>query len=398
MFADQRNAGGALQGVRVIELTHAIAGPHAGQMMADHGADVIKVEPPDGELARTAYPEVAEESIYFASHNRGKRSVVLDLKTEDGSEALRELCRGADLVLTNYADGVPQRLGFGYDALAALDPGLILVHVTGFGAGADWAPRGAYDGVIQAMSGVADLSGAADGPPTFSGVFPADHLTAYHAVTGALLALRERDRTGRGQCVEINMLASYQTLLAHEVGLVAEGTPSTRVGNRIPGAFAEVFDTRDGAVFISPLAQPTWERFWAALGEPDLARQVPYTEALEDGNQWLRDHVVCWAAARDTAEVRAILDQAAIPNGPMTTVADAVARMISAEDGQVRHVTSPGGRRITAPGPPLRVGLAEDERTLRVPAVGEHTEEVLAPLLDAVALARITGEVASTDA
>lgn len=383
------HSGGALRGIRVIELTHAIAGPHAGQMLADHGADVVKVEPPMGELARAAYPIVEGESIYFATHNRGKRSVALNLKSSDGLAALHALVADADVLLTNYADEVPDRLGFGYSTVTELNPALVMAHITGFGPNADWAPRVAFDGVIQAMSGIADLTGFPDSSATLSGVFPADHLASYHAVLGIMLALRERDLTGAGQLVPISMLDSYQTLMAHEVGLAAEGIPSARVGNIVPGAFAAVFPARDGEVFISPIGQPAWERFWHALGEHRVVEEVAYTDSLASAYGDLHGTVLAWVARRSVAEVCAVMDEARVPYGPMTPVAEAVAEMAEPHRDRIREVTTPSGRRVQTPAPPLRTGLADHRLATRVPAIGEHTAEVLEPVLDSDLLARV---------
>lgn len=376
-----RTAGGPLQGVRVIELTHAIAGPHAAQMLADHGADVIKVEPPEGELARKAYPVVDGASIYFASHNRGKRSVRLDLKSAGGQEALRRLCGTADVVVTNYGPGVPDRLGFAYDSLRSENPGLIYAHITGFGVDADWAPDRAFDGVIQAMSGGADLTGFPEGDPTLVGVFVVDHLAANHAVIAVLMALHERHASGRGAFLPISMLDSYQSVLAHEVGQARMGIPSARHGNEIPGAFGDVFATSDGACFISPVAQPAWERFWDCLGEPGLAQEVVYDEVV--GPHYGRLHgVVCnWASQRTTAEVTKLMSAAGIPNGPVLSVSAAVEAMGSPERQRLIEVVGPEGHRFSVALSPIPHERADDERSHAVPAVGQHTREVLGPLL-----------------
>ncbi len=376
-----RMAGGPLQGVRVIELTHAIAGPHAAQMLADHGADVIKVEPPEGELARMAYPVVDGGSVYFASHNRGKRSVRLDLKSPAGQEALRQLCATADVVVTNYGDGVPDRLGFSYEALKAENPGLVYAHVTGFGVGAAWAPGRAFDGVIQAMSGAAELTGAADGDPTLVGVFVADHLAANHAVVAILMALYERHASGRGAFLPISMLDSYQSMLAHEVGQARLGIHSSRRGNEIAGSFADVFPTVDGASFISPVAQPAWERFWECLGKPEIAQEVRYEDAV--GLEYARLHALVteWAGVRTSDEVATLLSAAGVPNGPVLTVAEAVEAMASPERQRLVEVVGPEGHRFSVALSPIPIARAEDERSHVVPALGQHTREVLAPLL-----------------
>ncbi|MGW3895506.1 CaiB/BaiF CoA transferase family protein [Micromonospora profundi] len=367
-------AAGALAGIRVIELGHAIAGPHCAQMLADHGADVVKVEPPVGEMSRDALPVVDGVSVYFASHNRGKRSVCLDLKTPHGLELLLRLCDTADVVLTNYGADVPQRLGWSYDVLRARNPRLVMVHVTGFGSGASDAPRAAYDGVIQAMSGIADLTGQPGGEPTFVGAFVADHVAAYHATIAVLMALREREITGVGTSVDVSMLDSYTAMLAHEVGLAAAGVRRGRWGNQVQTAFANVFAARDGQVFLAPLGDAAWQRFWAVLGGTD----VSYDESTGPARERLEQVVGDWTSSRTLAEVLGAMHAAGVAAGPMRPVGEAVAAM--AGTGMVLTVDGPDGRPVRVPGRPVRVGLTDRPGALTVPRTGEHTAEILTEL------------------
>lgn len=369
-----------LDGVRVLELSHAIAGPHAGQMLADHGAEVIKIEPPTGEMSRAAAPLLDGGSVYFASHNRGKRSVCLDLKDAEGVALMHALIGSADVILTNYGVDVPDRLGFGYDAASAINPRIILAHITGFGPDAEWAPSGAYDGVIQAMSGIADLTGTPCSGPTFTGAFVADHVAAYHAVTAILFALRSRDRTGRGARLDISMLDSYQAMLAHEVGLGMRGVDRHRSGNRVQTAFANVFATADGAVFIAPLGEPAWLRFWTALGNPDVPARTGYGDSIGAQRDALEQRVATWAAERSTSQVREVLDRAEVPCGSVLRVTSAVSHMAANGRRMVLEVRAPGGQRYHVPGRPIGFGQVSDEDAFVVPALGEHTHEILAPL------------------
>ncbi|WFE40959.1 CoA transferase [Micromonospora sp. WMMD998] len=366
---------GALAGVRVLELGHAIAGPHCAQMLADHGADVVKIEPPAGEMSRNALPVVDGRSIYFASHNRGKRSVCLDLKTSAGLRALLRLCDTADVVLTNYGVGVPQRLGWSYDVLRARNPRLVMVHITGFGSGAADAPRAAYDGVIQAMGGIADLTGQPGGEPTFVGAFVADHVAAYHATIAVLMALRERDVTGVGTHVDVSMLDSYTAMLAHEVGLAAAGVPRGRWGNQVQTAFANVFPARDGQIFLAPLGDAAWRRFWAVLGG---AGEVGYDDSTGPARHRLEQVVSDWTSDRTVAEVLAAMQAAGVAAGPVRSVGEAVAAM--ADTDMVLTVDGPDGHPVRVPGRPVRVGLTTRPGALTVPRTGEHTAEILAEL------------------
>src|SRR5215469_3400807 len=186
--------GGTLEGIRVLEFGHAISAPHCCQLLADHGADVVKVEPLTGDTARLALPVRDGVSLYFAAHNRGKRSLAVDLRQERGRGVLERLAERADVVVTNYSARAAEQLGLTGPALHAINARLVFVHVTGFGNQGAFRDHGAYDGVIQAMSGVPSVTGAA-GDPTLVGVFVPDHLAAYQAAFAVMLALEERRRT-----------------------------------------------------------------------------------------------------------------------------------------------------------------------------------------------------------
>ncbi len=180
---------GPLDGVHVLEIAHFIAGPHAAMILCDHGADVIKVEPPTGEHARNAVAvDQYGNSLFFACHNRGKRAVALDLGHKDAKKVLDPLLKWADVIVTNYAAGVPDRLGFGFERLQQINPKAILVHITGYGSWSDKKKYVAFDGIIQANSGVWNLNGHPDGPPLNCQVLVGDHGTAAHAANAALCA------------------------------------------------------------------------------------------------------------------------------------------------------------------------------------------------------------------
>lgn len=212
-----------LSGLRVIELSHYIAGPLCGQNLAEYGADVIKVEPPGGDFSRSGHPVRDGSSAYFALLNRGKTFRELDLKKDADREELYRLADGADAFLTNYAAGVPERLGIGHDTLRKRNPRLVYTHITGFGSAPGNPAVPAFDGAIQAMSGLAYVTGDPDGPPMKSGLFIADNLTGWVATTGTLAALVGAQRTGQGSYLDISMLDSMFSLLQFNVSLVRDG-------------------------------------------------------------------------------------------------------------------------------------------------------------------------------
>jgi crotonobetainyl-CoA:carnitine CoA-transferase CaiB-like acyl-CoA transferase len=370
----------ALAGIRVIELTHAIAGPQCGQILADHGADVIKVEPATGDVSRGARPYVEDESLYFACHNRGKRSVVLDLKSEPGLADLFALAAGADVLLTNYTADVPLRLGWDYAAVREVNPGLIMVHITGFGTtGPDREAR-AYDGIIQGMSGIPELTGPPDVPPVLVGAFLADHLAAYQATMAVLFALQRRARTGRGAFVDISMLEAYSATLAHEVGEALAGRSRPRAANRVPTAFANTFLAADGYVYLAPLGEDRWRAFSSAIGREDWIGQLDYDAAVTDRRDEAEQEVSAWCAGRSRHEVTEIMRACGVPAGPVRTVAEAGRYALDSGRDTLMQVRSPEGQSFTVPAPIARVGLTDSPRRNEVPGLGQHTDGVLGEL------------------
>lgn len=388
-----------LAGITVIEVGHAIAGPHCAQILADHGANVIKVEPPTGERGRTAPPFVGSESLYFACHNRGKRSVCLDLKTPQGLSALLELCDQADVLVTNYLADVPARLGWSYDVLAERNPGLIYAHITGFGLDDDQRDVRAYDGIIQSMSGVPHLTGPADRPPVLAANFPADHIAAYQAAIAVLIALVERARTGRGALLDVAMFDSYFATLSTDVGEVAQGRPRERSGNKVLTGFSDVFETNDGAVFIAPLGQVAWERFCHGVGRSDWAQTITYDNSIGAQRPDLEAVVEAWAATRTTQEVMAAMNDAGVACGPVRTVSEAVAAAKNARRHMVTDVIADNGTRMRVPGAPVGYGVVETAATRRIPGLGADTAEVLVEFgLSPEHIAAVTGSAVSASA
>jgi CoA:oxalate CoA-transferase len=368
----------ALRGCRVIELAHAIAGPQCAQILADHGADVVKIEPREGETARSALPMADDESLYFASHNRGKRSLVLDLKSPEGLEILLALARRADILITNYTVGVPSRLGWSYRRLSEINPRLIYAHISGFGFDGEGRERRAIDGLIQSMSGVPDCTGDPDQQPTLVGTFIADHIAAYHAAIGILMAMVRRERTGEGAFVDVSMLGAYSVTAAHEVGAATARLPRSRTGNRVPTAFADTFKASDGYIFLCPYGQAKWDDFVRAIGANGELGHLDYFTAVTTERDYAESVVAEWCLARTRDEVLSTMTALKVPCGPVWSVAENVADALAAGDPRVVTVRAPGGGLVHVPGPVTRVGLDSDPSRRVVPQLGEHSDEVLA--------------------
>jgi crotonobetainyl-CoA:carnitine CoA-transferase CaiB-like acyl-CoA transferase len=331
---------GPLSGVRVLELARILAGPWAGQTLADLGADVIKVESPAGDDTRQWGPPYVDrangepEAAYFHACNRGKRSVVVDFTTPEGRQVVVDLVREADVVIENFKVGGLSKYGLDYDSLAVINPGLIYCSITGFGQTGPYANRPGYDFIIQGMSGIMDLTGDPSGEPQKIGVAFADVFTGLYSVIGIQAALLERAQTGRGQHLDVALLDCMVGVLANQgMNYLASGVSPTRLGNVHPNvAPYEVLPTSDGWFILAVGNDGQFARLCAVLrlgplGDDERfnsnAQRINNREAMsalitEATSTWLQ------------AEILAALEAANVPAGPINTVAQAF------EDPQVQ--------------------------------------------------------------
>jgi crotonobetainyl-CoA:carnitine CoA-transferase CaiB-like acyl-CoA transferase len=369
--------GGALRGIRVIELGHAIAAPHCCQVLADHGADVVMVEPTEGTRTRRALPVLDGVSLYFAAHNRGKRSLAVNLKEPAGRDLLLRLATVADVLVTNLSARAARRLRLTADDVHAANPRVVYVHITGFGQTGAARDHGAYDGIIQAMSGVPAVTGSA-GQPTLTGVFVPDHLTGYQAALAVLLGLEERRRTGIGPSVDLSMLDGYFSTVAHWVGEVLDlGQEPVPRGNQVRTAFANTFAALDGLVYLAPLGSRAWDGLCQVMGRPDWI-QLGGPAAIGARREELEAEIEAWTSRRSRDEIVRLLRAHGVPCGPVNSMRDAVRSEALQERDMVIEVET-DGRLVHVPGAPVRVGLSATPGA-RVPATGEHTAAVLREL------------------
>ncbi len=267
-----------LAGVRVIELARILAGPWAGQVLADLGAEVIKVESPAGDDTRQWGPPFIERgedrsAAYFHSCNRGKQSLTVDFRTEAGQAQVRDLVRGADVVIENFKVGGLAKYGLDYDSLAAINPGLVYCSITGFGQTGPYAHRAGYDFIIQGMSGLMSITGEADGQPLKVGVAVTDVFTGVYASTAILAALHQRQATGRGQHIDMALLDVAVAVTANQaMNYLSTGTAPGRLGNFHPNLSPyQVFDCSDGFIIIAVGNDGQYQRLCGLLGCPELA-------------------------------------------------------------------------------------------------------------------------------
>ncbi|RKF13894.1 CoA transferase [Roseovarius spongiae] len=272
-----------LAGLKVIELARILAGPWAGQTLGDLGAEVIKVESPEGDDTRRWGPPFVERegdrsAAYFHSCNRGKTSVTIDFRTPEGQEQVRDLVRGADIVIENFKVGGLAKYGLDYASLSNLNPGLIYCSITGFGQDGPYAHRAGYDYIIQGMSGLMSITGAPDGQPTRAGVAITDVFSGVYATTAILAALHQRHATGKGQHIDMALLDVAVSVTANQaMNYLSTGTPPGRTGNYHPNLTPyQVFDCADGYIIIAVGNDAQFQRLCAVLGLPDLAEAAEF--------------------------------------------------------------------------------------------------------------------------
>jgi crotonobetainyl-CoA:carnitine CoA-transferase CaiB-like acyl-CoA transferase len=372
--------------VRVIDFTRILAGPFAAMFLGDMGAEVIKVEEPGkGDDTRGWPPFIGGEATYFLSVNRSKKSLTLNMKAPEGHAILKKLIAKADVVLENFRPGTMERLGVGYEQLRALNPRLIYCSISGFGESGPEASRPGYDLIVQGESGVMDITGFPSGPPVKVGNSIADLVAGMSAAQGITLALLSRERTGRGQKVEIGMLDVMAALLTYQAGLYwnAGGRP-TRRGNQHPSIVPyEVFQAADAYLTLGVANNSLWERTCRALGREDLTRDPRFdTEANRVAN---RDALipilneVFAAAPADEWLVR--LERAGVPAGRIKTVAEVCESPHLAARGMVVKLPHPKAGEITAMGVPIRLWDTPGAASVPPPLLGQHTDEILVRLL-----------------
>jgi crotonobetainyl-CoA:carnitine CoA-transferase CaiB-like acyl-CoA transferase len=316
-----------LHGVKIAEISHYMAGPAAGRDLYELGADVVKLEAPGGEHTRHAAPFTGKGiSYYYATFNFGKKCVEADLRTGSGQEILRKLISWADIIVTNYSLGVPEKLGFGWEQVQALNPRTVLLQISGFGSWSKYRDAPAYDTTIQAMSGIIAMTAKPGQDPAPNTVAFGDLITSQQAVNAALAALFQRERTGKGCYVEVSMMRSLTRLLGAPIAMTAAGAPVSSGGQR----FVHFPKTKDGFLVLLPIAPHQWKSLCNVLGRPDWAgpeategnppRYVSDPELREEIQQGLS----AWAEARTSKEAYRILLDAEVPCGPVLTIADLI--------------------------------------------------------------------------
>ena len=418
-------SGGALDGIVVADFSRVLAGPYATMLLADLGAEVIKVEPPEGDGTRGwGPPWVGSEedgtrtAAYYLSVNRNKRSIRLDIKTDQGRDALRRLIAQSDVLVENFRVGGFDRLGFGDAALAELNPDLVHLAISGFGTQGPEADKPGYDFIVQATGGLMSITGARDdegggpegggpegggpegGGPTKVGVAISDVVTGLFGAVSVLAGLLGRERkTAPGQRIDVSLLASTLAVLVNQAqNAFVSGRAPHRLGNAHPNIVPyETFRTADGELAVAVGSERQWPRFCEALGLPHLAADPRYADngARVEHRAELRPILARALEANTTAHWLTVLDQAEIPCGPINDIVAAFAQPGAQALDMTVVVEHPVLGALKQAGIPFRLGATPASIRTAPPLLGEHSREVLAELgyaeadIDAMAAAGV---------
>jgi crotonobetainyl-CoA:carnitine CoA-transferase CaiB-like acyl-CoA transferase len=393
-MTDSPSAKPPLAGIRVIELARVLAGPWAGQMLADFGADVIKVENPEGgDDTRAWGPPFVEgadgenlSAAYYHSTNRNKRSIAVDLKTAEGQETVRRLCATADVVIENFKRGGLEKYGLDYESLKAINPKLVYCSITGFGQNGPYADFAGYDYIVQGMSGFMSITGEKDGEPMKAGVAIADIFTGIYAVTAIQAALIHVMTTGQGQFVDMALLDVMSAVLANQnMNYLISGKPPTRLGNAHPNISPyEVVPTSDGHLILAVGNDGQFKRLCTILGIPTIAEDERFAtnKARVANKVEVRRIVTTETMKWSKRDLLSACETNAVPAGPINSIEEMFADPQVQARGLKIELTDDKGTVI----PGVRTPIVLSETPLRYerpsPRIGEHGDEILAELAE----------------
>ncbi|MEE4120516.1 MAG: CoA transferase [Paracoccaceae bacterium] len=343
--ADGHGARGPLAGCRVVELGSTVAGPFCARLLADFGADVVKVEQIEGDAVRSMGKRKDGRSLYAASILRNKRILAADMRSDEGRALARRLCERADIVVENFRPGTLERWGLGYDALSKVNPGLILVRISGFGQDGPKSQSPGYGVVCEAFSGLREITGDPDRPPARVAVSMTDYITGLYAAYAAALALHDRARTGRGQVVDAALYESAFSFMEPHVPAYQQlGHVATRAGSRLPDHTPNtLYRARDGFIHITAGAQSVFARLAGVMGRPDLIDDPRFATAVARAanEDEIDAEIEAWTRKLPLAQIERLLDEAAVPASRIYTMADIFADPHYAARGMIAEADDP---------------------------------------------------------
>ena len=376
----------ALLGIRVLDMSRVLAGPFTGMLLADMGADVIKLEIPGrGDDSRQFPPFIGEESMYYVNLNRGKKSITVNLKTDEGKNIFKELVKQSDVLLENFRPGTMDKLGLGYEELKKINPQLVYAAISGFGQYGPYSSRPGYDIIGQAMGGLLSITGWPDSPPTRSGTAIGDILSSLFCTVGILGALKVREQTGVGQLVDVSLVDSVFAALENipQVYYV-DGHIPERIGNRYEFIYPyDTFETSDGWVVIGIANDSLWNRFLKATKLRLDADPRYRTNPLRvENHEPLRAEIEKWTKPQSKDEVVGFLTEAGIPCCPIYDVKEASEDPhIMGARKMVQDMKQPGVGMVKVQGNPIKMSMTDPQPRGPAPSLGGDTLNVLKELL-----------------
>ncbi len=379
---------GALAGIRVLDLGRFLAAPWAGVLMAEQGAEVIRLERPGGESDRhLGLTALDGQGMSFHVANLNKKAITLDIRHPKGKAILRKLVQASDIVLENFSPGGAEVMGISYDVLKEMRPDIIYVSVSGFGHSGPYSQRLAFDPIVKAMSGTMSITGYPGTPPTRDGSPWVDFLTPTNATVGALAALYHREKTGEGQMVEVAMIDSALAVACRVfVDYMVRGIVRQQMGNQSPYASQNAYRTGDGWMFLATV-QAIWKRFCRMIGREDLISDPRFaTDELRFENRADLDPIIQeWMKDKTNAELGEMLEKARIPHGPVLNGAQVATDPHFRARGMIVELDYAGGqfpgKKFVAPGVPIRLSKTPGKVESAAPTVGQNNEEIYCGLL-----------------
>ncbi len=372
-----------LSGITVLDLTRLLSGPFCTMTLADLGADIIKIEaPPHGDDARTNPPFKNEESVYFMSINRGKQSIAIDLKSQEGKEILFKMVKNADVLVENFRPGTMEKLGIGYERLAAINEKLVFCSISGFGQDGPYRDRPAYDIIVQAMSGLMSITGEEDGKPTRVGVSIGDIIAGLYGAIGILAAVNDREKDGKGQYLDIGMLDCMVAIAEYPLArYLIGGYIPKRLGNKHSAIYPwDVFKTKDGEIVLAVHNSASWNRFSKIMDSEIFMndsrfKDNPSRKANESALEEMIKKILLEKTTREWIEIFAING---IPCGPLNTIPDLP------NDPQINHrgmiVEIKGHKKVgtmKVAGQPIKFSKVKTNMFSPAPLIAEHTDKIL---------------------
>ncbi|MFT3966475.1 MAG: CoA transferase [Sphingobium sp.] len=401
--SDAPRWGGPLQGIKVLDFTRVLAGPAASLALADLGAEIIKIEPPGtGDETRSFPPFRDGESHYFLSVNRGKKSIVIDLKSAEGVALARDLAAKCDILVENYRPGVMDRLGLGYEALSAINPRLIYCGISGYGMTGPLKDNPSFDIVLQAMSGALSVNGEPGMLPTKLGIPLGDLVGGINGPIGILGALFERERTGRGKLIDISLMDGLVNMLGYLAQLAFfTGEDPRPQGSQHPNLVPYgLFPARDGSIIVACLTNSFWGRICEAIGRPELAADPRFDmiEKRRNARGEVNAIISAFTQEHDVAALVEIFTRTQVPHAPILGITEALSQPQTAAREMVVETEHPVLGRIPIVNRPIRYVNEPQPVPEAPPVLGQHTDAILADVLgldaERIAALRAGGVVA----